>query len=48
MWVVNRQITDTVGGLFPRSQEEWFTPYVGDVRTPEGLLLTDRNFTGGQ
>ncbi|GGJ64842.1 hypothetical protein GCM10008939_05880 [Deinococcus aquiradiocola] len=48
VWVVNRQITDTVGGLFPRSQEEWFTPYVGDVRTPEGLLLTDRNFTGGQ
>ncbi|WP_407571141.1 hypothetical protein [Deinococcus altitudinis] len=48
VWVVNRQITDTVGGLFPASQEEWFMPYVGDVRTPEGLLLTGRNFSGGQ
>ncbi len=48
VWVVNRQITDTVGGLFPASQEEWFMPYVGDVRTPEGLLLTARNFSGGQ
>ena len=47
VWVVNRQITDTVGGLFPASQEEWFAPYVGDVRTPEGLLLTGRNFSGG-
>lgn len=48
VWVVNRQITDTVGGLFPASQEQWFMPYVGDVRTPEGLLLTARNFSGGQ
>ncbi|WP_424952268.1 hypothetical protein [Deinococcus sp.] len=48
VWVVNRQITDTVGGLFPASQEQWFAPFVGDVRTPEGLLLTGRNFTGGQ
>ena len=48
VWVVNRQITDTVGGLFPASQEQWFMPYVGDVRTPEGLLLTGRNFAGGQ
>ncbi len=48
VWVVNRQITDTVGGLFPASQEQWFVPYVGDVRTPEGLLLTGRNFAGGQ
>ena len=48
VWVINRQITDTVGGLFPASQEEWFTPYVGDVRTAEGLLLTGRNFSGSQ
>ncbi len=48
VWVVSRQITDTVGGLFPASQEEWFTPYIGDVRTAEGLLLTARNFSGGQ
>ncbi len=48
VWVVNRQITDTVGGLFPASQEQWFMPYVGDIRTPEGLLLTGRNFAGGQ
>jgi hypothetical protein len=47
VWVINRQITDTVGGLFPASQEEWFAPFVGDVRTPEGLLLTGRNFSGG-
>jgi hypothetical protein len=48
VWVINRQITDTVGGLFPASQEQWFAPFVGDVRTPEGLLLIGRNFTGGQ
>ncbi|WP_189088345.1 hypothetical protein [Deinococcus ruber] len=48
VWVVSRQITDTVGGLFPASQEEWFSPYIGDVRTAEGLLLTGRNFSGGQ
>ena len=48
VWVVNRQITDTVGGMFPASQEQWFMPYVGDIRTPEGLLLTGRNFAGGQ
>ncbi|MGI8747681.1 MAG: hypothetical protein ACR2J4_04920 [Deinococcus sp.] len=48
VWVVSRQITDTVGGLFPGSQELWFAPFVGEVRSPEGLLLTARNFTGGQ
>ena len=48
VWVINRQITDTVGGLFPASQEEWFMPYVGDVRTPEGLLLTGRNYASGE
>lgn len=46
VWVVTRQITDDVGGLFPQAQQLWFTPFVGDVRTPEGLLLTDRNFGG--
>ncbi len=45
VWVVTRQITDTVGGLFPAAQQYWFTPYVGDVRTPEALLMTGRNFT---
>ncbi|MFC4453328.1 hypothetical protein [Deinococcus sonorensis] len=47
VWVINRQITDNVGGLFPASQELWFAPYVGEVRTPEALLLASRNFTGG-
>lgn len=46
VWVVTRQITDDVGGLFPEAQQEWFTPFVGDVRTPEALLLTGRNFGG--
>ncbi len=44
VWVVTRQITDDVGGLFPQAQQLWFAPFVGDVRTPEGLLLTGRNF----
>ena len=44
VWVVNRQIIDTLGGLFPPSETIWFTPYVGDVRTAEALLLTGRNF----
>lgn len=46
VWVVTRQITDDVGGLFPQAQQLWFTPFAGDVRTPEGLLLTGRNFGG--
>lgn len=46
VWVVNRQITDTLGGLFPASETIWFAPYVGDVRTAEALLLTGRNFKG--
>ncbi|AAF11048.1 MULTISPECIES: hypothetical protein [Deinococcus] len=44
VWVVTRQISDDVGGLFPATEQLWFTPYVGEVRTPEGLLLTSRNF----
>lgn len=44
VWVVTRQIKDTVGGLFPAAQQYWFTPYTGDVRTTENLLLTGRNF----
>lgn len=51
VWVVTRQISDTVGGLFPATQQLWFAPFVGEVRTPEGLLLTERNFaprSGGQ
>ena len=44
VWVVNRQITDTLGGLFSPSETIWFTPFVGDVRTAEALLLTGRNF----
>ncbi len=51
VWAVTRQISDTVGGLFPATQQLWFAPFVGEVRTPEGLLLTARNFAarpGGQ
>lgn len=44
VWVVTRQMSDTVGGLFPATQQLWFTPYTGEVRSPEGLLLTGRNF----
>ncbi|WP_034387511.1 hypothetical protein [Deinococcus sp. YIM 77859] len=46
VWVITRQISDDVGGLFPQVQQVWFAPFVGDVRTPEGLLLTARNFGG--
>lgn len=48
VWVVTRQVSDTVGGLFPATQQLWFTPFVGEVRTPEGLLLVGRNFKGGR
>lgn len=45
VWVVNRQINDSVGGLFPTaSQEYWFAPFYGDLRTPEGLLQVNRNY----
>lgn len=44
VWVVTRQISDDVGGLFPAAQQYWFAPYVGDLRTPENLLLTSKNF----
>lgn len=44
VWVVTRQISDDVGGLFPAAQQYWFAPYIGDVRTPEGLLMTNKNF----
>lgn len=45
VWVINRQMTDDLGGMFPASQTIWFTPYIGEVRTAEGLLLTGRNFS---
>lgn len=48
VWVVTRQVSDTVGGLFPATQQLWFTPYVGEIRTPEGLVLVGRNFKGGR
>lgn len=44
VWVINRQLQDTLGGLFPASETIWFTPYVGEVRTAESLLLIGRNF----
>jgi len=51
VWVVTRQISDDVGGLLfsstqAQTQQLWFAPFVGEVRTPEGLLLTGRNFGG--
>lgn len=42
VWVVSRQLRDDVGGLFPLSEQLWFAPHVGEVRTPEGLLLVAR------
>lgn len=45
VWVISRQMNDDLGSLFPASQSIWFTPYVGEVRTAEGLLLMGRNFT---
>lgn len=44
VYVVTRQISDDIGGLFPAAQQYWFTPYIGNVRTPESLLLTAKNF----
>lgn len=46
VWVVSRQLRDDVGGLFPLSEQLWFAPHVGEVRTPEGLLLVARNTPG--
>lgn len=45
VWVVTRQISDDLGGLFPATQQYWFAPFIGDIRTPENLLLTGKNFT---
>lgn len=44
VWVVTRQMTDTLGGIFPATQQYWFAPYIGDIRTPENILLTGKNF----
>lgn len=44
VFVVTRQISDDIGGMFPAAQQYWFAPFVGDVRTPEALLLTAKNF----
>lgn len=44
VYVVTRRISDDIGGMFPDTQQFWFAPFVGDVRTPEALLLTAKNF----
>ncbi len=45
VWVVNRQISDNVGGLFPSaSQNLWYEPFGWEIRTPEGLLQVGRNY----
>ena len=44
VWVVNRQIAGEAKNLFPDSSDFWFVPYVGEVKTPEGLLLLGTNF----
>lgn len=44
VWVVGRQISGDLTSLFGTSQESWFVPYVGDVKTFENLLLSGRNF----
>lgn len=44
VWVVNRQIIGEAKNLFPESSDFWFVPYVGEVKTPEGLLLSGTNF----
>lgn len=45
VWVINRQIDGENGGLFPTSSQElWFAPYLGEVRTPEGLLQIGRSY----
>ncbi len=45
VWVVTRELRDDLGGLFPAAQQYWFVPFVGEVRTPENLLMTGRNFS---
>lgn len=45
VWVVNRQISDNLGGLFPSaSQNLWYEPFGWEIRTPEGLLQVGRNY----
>lgn len=44
VWMVTRQMNDSVGGMFPATQQYWFAPYIGEIKTAEGLLLVDRNF----
>lgn len=48
VWVVIRQINDSTGGVFPTaSQELWFAPNLGEIRTPDGLVQVSRNYKGG-
>lgn len=42
-WVINRQISGDGKDLFPASKDFWFVPYSGDIKTPEGLVLTQNN-----
>lgn len=44
VWVVTRQMSDDLGGMFPTTQQYWFVPFVGEVRTPESLVMIKRNF----
>lgn len=47
VWVINRQISGSSPELFAPSQNLWFSPYLGEVRTPEALLLIGTNFQSG-
>lgn len=45
VFVITRRVTDDIGGLFPAVQQMYFTPFVGEVRTYEDLLLTGQNYS---
>jgi hypothetical protein len=45
VWVVDREISSSNTAVFPpTSKELWFAPYVGNVKSADGLLLVAKNF----
>ncbi len=39
-FVITTEATDPTSAA-PKRYERWFVPYIGELRTPDGLLLTD-------
>jgi hypothetical protein len=45
VWVLSRQYGGSDGKIFPTSSEVWFTPFIGEVKTVEDLVLVASNYS---